>query len=1159
MSSDERDPAPSRRKPRRIKRLEIDEEEEAEEQRYNVVASPRGVDNQAFQSDEGNRPTEGDEPPPIQDDTIPQRDVVIESQPGAKETVSRKHREKSRELDRKLPPADPNEVAREMDGVRSKIKDMMKNKLTQQLEAVRDGSQDGQKDDDPERKSSKPDLKLDLNASTTMHRSSNTARMEEILKRMKKQGDTTTSYRLTGTVQRDTSRFDRIEDTESEDKKKLEKLKQITAKRQFKMAGLSVIDQIHIPSAEEEYEFFCKEVWEKDADEELLKRAREKEIEEEKRQKAQEQRQKDRKEGDEGKKDGDEGKGEEVKPVEDSKETDALIIKMEEDWRDMSYIKAIYTPHRQLVDAEKKALFMPSTRKVPIEKKLGEEVKKGRDLALEGYYVGRKPFVTRKNRTLMENRLIKFPDKIGLKWFGVDGEILALPDPIKYISTRPAMDPTFYITIGCDYRKALFLPDFSKNLLAERGSLNTVNVAKYRIDLDLNQVQFEFHHLFSEEHIIAFNLRKMYQHHQLSNEQNLIEILASKLKAVREALLRFMEELKSNARVAAARHHALVESTGAIIPDKFNSGDSNTVILPNGMQLDYISTSDLVKLNSYKNEIKQTRRQLNIEMKKHKELTEKIVLTWKELKNKRAEQKFRSTEMKLIIKKKEVDRELEEREYQEDFNQEYDDILTEKKLNYDRKVAEYNTLMKAWNLQRTRKQEARKRVEEREKKKGQLNFNINFITQDKEAEENDLKILAEDDLIKPDEPKKLNAEKVRLKLADTYAKCRKAPGDPILFFDLIDEPSSITPSNECSLAEQTRRTKLSRTRMYAKIFSNGKLVYTTNKCQLQNDFTVSWGQIFNIYIINQPEAIIIQLMELIDSRINDHILSEIRIPAPEANTTSANYTIENYNFSAKQFSMQLNGNEKDKFVQYFTSGVLRAGAGWGIDEKSGEVLVPPDLVKKQHDAAVGNDERKGYDAIAAIGVSRMQNMEKLAEWFTKSNLDPNDPRNADLIDLIRTLSNINTFETGPNGFKLSDHFRLDQMIEEFNFANEQDIESDKRFRLISLRANDEPEFRGLKMLPLNSKYIKEEVFEPYRRRVEGVGNELGFGDQTMADSTMKSTRVGGEPQNEIELSRWRGQKIVSKIREKIIKQFKFSQSQKHLSDMVIEEQVPNIK
>jgi hypothetical protein len=116
-----------------------------------------------------------------------------------------------------------------------------------------------------------------------------------------------------------------------------------------------------------------------------------------------------------------------------------------------------------------------------------------------------------------------------LKWFGVDGEIKSLPDPIKYVSTRPPLNPAYFLSMETEYRKALYLQDFSQNLLAERGALNSINIAKYRIDLDLNQVKFNFHHLFSAEHVLAYKLKSMYKHHKISLEQNLIEILTAKV------------------------------------------------------------------------------------------------------------------------------------------------------------------------------------------------------------------------------------------------------------------------------------------------------------------------------------------------------------------------------------------------------------------------------------------------------------------------------------------------------------------------------------------------------------------------------------------------------------------------------------------------------
>lgn len=61
--------------------------------------------------------------------------------------------------------------------------------------------------------------------------------------------------------------------------------------------------------------------------------------------------------------------------------------------------------------------------------------------------------------------------------------------------------------------------------------------------------------------------------------------------------------------------------------------------------------ADIARLNSYKNEIKQTRQHRANQMLLKKNLTEKILSTWKELKDIRIKQNYRNTEYKLIIKK----------------------------------------------------------------------------------------------------------------------------------------------------------------------------------------------------------------------------------------------------------------------------------------------------------------------------------------------------------------------------------------------------------------------------------------------------------------------------------------------------------------------------
>ena len=170
---------------------------------------------------------------------------------------------------------------------------------------------------------------------------------------------------------------------------------------------------------------------------------------------------------------------------------------------------------------------------------------------------------------------------------------------------------------------------------------------------------------------------------------------------------------------------------------------------------------------------------------------------------------------------------------------------------------------------------------------------------------------------------------------------------------------------------------------------------------LKNDFTVYWGEIFNIYMIYWPESIKLQICEIIEGAsgpfrlsAKEFILSEIIIPIPDTESSSVNVGLENYEFASKEdFYMRGKDNKLEAMTQ---SGILRTGAFWGMDEQ-GRILAPPKTKSGQNISKA----MKNKDAIAALGVSRMQDISELAKWVIQSNLDPNDPHNADLINLIR--------------------------------------------------------------------------------------------------------------------------------------------------------------
>lgn len=199
--------------------------------------------------------------------------------------------------------------------------------------------------------------------------------------------------------------------------------------------------------------------------------------------------------------------------------------------------------------------------------------------------------------------------------------------------------------------------------------------------------------------------------------------------------------------------------------------------------------------------------------------------------------------------------------------------------------------------------------------------------------------------------------------------------------------------------EQIRRNRMARTKVFIRIFLNEKLVNTTVDSQLQNDFSVKWAQIFNIFMVSHPDSIVLQIVECQENRSKERLISEVIVPTPPTNSTSQNYSLEDIEFSSNEaFAMHI--KTTNQIQLFYTSGAVRTGAAWGIDHKTGTVLAPTNA-SSDADTAIKSEEMKNYDAIMALGVSHMQDIEKLAKWIVKSNLDPNDPKNADLINLIK--------------------------------------------------------------------------------------------------------------------------------------------------------------
>ena len=93
----------------------------------------------------------------------------------------------------------------------------------------------------------------------------------------------------------------------------------------------------------------------------------------------------------------------------------------------------------RIADKENDKVYVPMTSKLDIESKLGQD-QQPRFLEDEGMYIGTTPNVAKsKNQNKMEHRLLREQNQgHSSSWFGSDGKLSTLPNPLRKKPTRPS-------------------------------------------------------------------------------------------------------------------------------------------------------------------------------------------------------------------------------------------------------------------------------------------------------------------------------------------------------------------------------------------------------------------------------------------------------------------------------------------------------------------------------------------------------------------------------------------------------------------------------------------------------------------------------------------------------------------------------------------------
>ncbi|KAM7113724.1 coiled-coil and C2 domain-containing protein 2A isoform 4-T6 [Ciconia maguari] len=601
---------------------------------------------------------------------------------------------------------------------------------------------------------------------------------------------------------------------------------------------------------------------------------------------------------------------------------------------------------------EKEFLFTPSMLAVPTSEKMHGNMQP-RYLEDEGLYTGERPFVSQSNQNILENRILR--QEQGKEWFGDDGKILALPNPIKQSSTRP---PIFSLEEGIApeletvYRKAIKMTAANQYLVGP-GDLQ----GPFQLDIDISGLIFTHHPCFSREHVLAAKLAQLYDQYLARKQKNLTKLLTDKLHALRNAV------------------QCSIDGGSAGVPS------------PVAQQ----------SIPEYKIEIRQTRRLRDAEQEKDRMLLKTIIKVWKQIKSLRDFQKFTNTPMKLYLRKEEIDQRLDEKAYEAEIQAEIKELLEECMEEYEKKMEEYKTELQEWKSWKKTQVSLNHSISQKKSKKKKKKKDIH---EEESVEDCDLG----EERVKPIPPKMANSLEIEQQVREKADNCRRKPGEPALIPELVLS-GSITPTELCPRAEVLRREDVKKRSAFIKVLFNSKEVSRTATRPISSDFRVHFGQIFNLQIFNWPESLKLQIYETMGMS-STTLLAEVFIPVPETTILTGSAPMEEIEFSSNQrvmldhegvgsgvsFSFEADGSNK---MTLMTSGKVSNSVSWAVGEK-GIPLIPP--VSQQNSGIPS--ALKNIDAIASIGTSGLTDMKKLAKWAAEAKLDPNDPNNAALMQLI---------------------------------------------------------------------------------------------------------------------------------------------------------------
>lgn len=679
-------------------------------------------------------------------------------------------------------------------------------------------------------------------------------------------------------------------------------------------------------------------------------------------------------------------------------------------------VPAKYVPYHERCANDEALLFVPSALPSDIHKKIDVNAEV-RNLEEEGLYIGEKPYITRTNINIIENRLLQQGNR---HWFSETGSLERLDNPISeqfyhylpHDSDGPQKPLTGFVR-----------PRPSECL--NTSSLDDGGV----LDVELSQLTFTHHPLFSPEHVLASRLTQAYNTYAERMTISVTKILQKKLLILRQSLAK-LSQIGPPSRKQYKSVSEEIDSTR--------------------------------RIEIYRQEIRECREEFITEAERDRILLTDILKIWKNIKHLRKKNKYQSTSVKLIIKKEETNKEDEEEKRKEELEEDVKEVLEEYEEKYVKKMKKYEKEITEWKASHKKRKEAKKRQQQR--RKSAVGEDVESFVLHAAQDET---ILSKPEAAKPQPPKPVDRHKVELEVLEVFSRTRRPPGEPIIQLELSN--SSITETSHCPEAEKRRRQAAAKTRVWVKVLINNKLVTQTPSAYLGNDFTLHIGQTYRMALSSWPQSITLEVVE--GASLRQTLVASAFLPMPKRTNIFRNvYDVIEFsgnqavNHSHEGVGCGLPGSE---YGSSFTSGINRYRLGWALGEQ-GEVLAPAGSPPSSNANHLLTKSKLVPGADPAV----------VKKWLENACIDPNDPSNADLLSRVQ--------KTSAGKSKPTNYFEIDHY--EGDFCTEADLDANVRLRVLQLRALDIPEFKELKLIPAIESQVLRKTLEKYEYKI-AVGTE----------------------------------------------------------------------